>query len=224
MHSRFQPDVAPDLLRACAEAPSEAVEWEAFLLAGAPRIRAAIRNSLLAAGAFPARDLAEDLEQEVFCRLLERDRRALTSFRGASEGEAGQYLRRIAATVVADALRAAAAHKRRPPLDPTSLADLHDGSAGLADRRACPEARLLARERAQGFLRRCRQILGRRATPERCRVIRLAWMRGLSSADVAEKMGGRWTRSAVDCLLHRLRRRLVAAGEACPVRPGARRG
>ena len=225
MNPEAPTELAPRLIHACADSTSEPA-WESFLARFRPRLRGEVRSVLLRAGTFPDRDLAEDLEQEVLCRLLERDRRVLARFRGATDGEAVLYLRRVVASVVLDALRAAASAKRRPALDPISLEELTAQAIDLADRRGCPEARALARERGRVFLGRCRQLRGARATAERLRIVRLALVEGLSSREVVARLGPPWTVGAVDSLLHRLRRRLAATGWPPPgrrARPPARR-
>ena len=208
------------LLHACA-APSAEAAWESFLTLYGQRLRAEVRAALIRAGAFPARDLLDDLAQEVLCRLLERDRRALADFRGASAGEAAQYLRRVVASVVVDALRAAAAAKRRPACDPVSLETFAEDTLYCGDRRGCPEARALAREELRVLFRRVRRLLGARATPDRLRALRLALVVGLSSREVAARLGGGWTEGAVDSLIYRLRRRLAGAGWPAPARRDA---
>lgn len=209
-----------EVLHACADPRAEAA-WESFLAHYGRRLRAEVRSALLRAGVFPARDLLDDLAQEVLCRLLERDRRALSAFRGGSTGEAFEYLRRIVATVVVDALRAANAAKRRPIVDPISLEALEAEAAGWRDRRFCPEARVLARDELRRLCRRLHRLLGARATPESWRAVRLALLHGLSSRDVAARLGGAWTEGAVDSLVHRLRRRLEREDLPLPARRDA---
>lgn len=212
-----------EVLHACAEPRAEAA-WEIFLQHYGRRLRAEVRAALLRAGVFPARDLLDDLAQEVLCRLLERDRRALAEFRGGSVGEAREYLRRIVASVVVDALRAATAAKRRPSVDPISLEALDADAAPWADRRSCPEARFLARDELGRLCRQLRRLLGARATPERWRAVRLALVHGLSSREVAARLGGSWTEGAIDSLVHRLRRRLEREGAPLPARRDAAAG
>ncbi|MCB1008604.1 MAG: sigma-70 family RNA polymerase sigma factor [Acidobacteria bacterium] len=214
-------EIAPEarILRDCAQDPDELV-WRQFLATHGARLRLEVRGALLRAGTFPSRERCEDLEQEVLCRLLERERRALASFRGRTAGEASAYLRRIAARVVADDLRAAAS-PRRGPARPGRFVELpEDDNRALRDRRGCPESRALAREEGRLFLRRCRDLMGRAATPARLRVVSLAFVGGLSSDAIAARMGDGWSRAAVDSLLHRIRRKLEAAGGPAPGRRG----
>ncbi len=216
-----QEEIAPEarVLRDCARVADEQV-WTLFLAAHGPKLRREVRGALVRAGVLPARERCEDLEQEVLCRLLERDRRALANFRGRTAAEAGAYLRQIASRVVADELRAAASTSRRPAR-PGRLVELPDeGSAELRDRRGCPESRALAREQGRIFLARCRKLMGARATPARLRVVSLAFLLGLPSEAIAHRMGAGWSRAAIDSLLHRLRKKLERAGASAPARRG----
>jgi len=218
------PEIAPEarILRDCAQAADDLV-WNHFLATHGARLRLEIRGALLRAGIFPTRDRCEDLEQEVLCRLLERQRRALARFRGSTAAEARAYLRQIAARVVADDLRSAASPRRRPAR-PGRLVELPDAdSAALQDRRGCPESRALAREQGRLFLARCRELMGRSATPARLRVVSLAFLGGLSSDAIAQRMGDGWSRAAIDSLLHRVRRKLERDGGLAPCRRGGPR-
>jgi len=214
-------EIAPEarILRECARVADEQA-WTRFLATYRDRLRREVRGALARASIEPLPERCEDLEQEVFCRLLERDRRALASFRGRSAGEAHLYLRRIVRRVVVDALRSPASRRALPdPAHPQ--VDLAAGAGReLGDRRGCPEARLLARERGRLFVARCRELLGPKATPARLRVVSLAFLVGLPSAAIAERLGEPWSRAAIDSLLHRLRRKLERAGSAAPRRRG----
>ena len=207
------------LLAACATERAGEAPWELLLERLAPRVRGAVIGALTLCGEPRDPDFIADLVQEVWCRLLERERRALAEFRGASERAAIVYLRRIAASVTIDALRAGAARKRRPvqlvPLDALGLeATLY------VDRAVCPERRLLARERLRLFLALCRELVGPVAPRERLRIARLGLVEGRSSREIAERLGGAWTVPGIDSLLFRLRRQLEGRGIRLPRRPG----
>lgn len=190
--------------------------WPALVERHGERVRRAVRRTLAVLGERTDPDRVDDLAQEVWCRLLERERAGRRGARGASEGETGAYLRRVAASVVVDALRAAGAAKRRP----VRLVHLDHApeSAQPADRSSCPLRRLLARERLRGHLALCRDLVGARDRRERLRIVRLAVVAGLTSREIAARVGGRWTPGGIDSLLFRLRRRLTRRGEALPVR------
>lgn len=189
--------------------------WSDLVRRHHPRLVAAVRRALFRHGLESGSDSPEDLAQEVWCRLLCRGDGA-RRFRGTSEGEAAVYLRRIVDSVVADAARAARAQKRS--VDRTlSLEEVGEAVAPTGER-SSPELRLLARERRQLFLERCRDALGRRASPLALRVAELAVLHGLSSGEIARRLDGRLRPGAIDTLICRLRRRLAVLGVSLPRR------
>ncbi|HSM15325.1 MAG TPA: sigma-70 family RNA polymerase sigma factor [Thermoanaerobaculia bacterium] len=178
-------------------------------------VRRAVRGMLLRCGVRPDPDRIRDLEQEVWCRLIERLRRGRSGPRRVHTGETVRYLRRVAASTVVDHLRSSGAAKRRPAAL-VSLEEPHP-SAG-ADPRSDPESGLLAREELRRRVEAWRRALRGRAAAERFRIVRLAWLHGLPSAEIARRLGGRWTPGGIDSMLCRLRARLEARGEATPPR------
>lgn len=198
-------------------------DWCALVDRHAARVRSAVAVALRAFGERPDPDRVDDLVQEVWCRLLERDRHRRAGPRGVHEGETASYLRRVAATVVADVLRADGAAKRRPRQLVPLAGDAEGRRDEPADPRTCPLRSLLARDQLRRFLETCGELAGRRTRRERRRLVRLAFVAGLSSSDIAARLGRGWTAAGVDAVLFRLRRRLSARGERVPA-PGARGG
>lgn len=188
--------------------------WHEAVRRHHPRLIASVRRVIARRGADLGGDQAEDLAQEVWCRVLVR--RDARGFRGTSEGEALVYLRRVIESVVADADRAARAQKRAVALT-FSLEDARTLSTRAADG-ASPEARLLAAERRRLVMARCRGALGRRASPLALRAARLALLDGLSSAEISRRLAGQLTAAAIDTMICRLRRRLAAQGVELPRR------
>ena len=184
------------------------------------RVRRAVVGALRSLGELPDRERVDDFVQDVWCRLLERRRARRRGLRGSSRGEVVVYLRRVAFSVVVDGLRASGAAKRRPArlleLEAMSLRTGFDP----VDRRGCPHRRLVARDRLRRYFDLCRRLLGRRSAREGLRVVRWAWIEGLTSREISERLGGGWTPTGVDSLLFRLRRRLAARGCPTPVRAG----
>ncbi|MFN7940933.1 MAG: hypothetical protein U0X73_05000 [Thermoanaerobaculia bacterium] len=202
------------LFQWCAEGRSEDA-WREFLDRFGPRLASAVRRAIERGGAFPTRELQEDFVQESLCRLLASGCRALRRFRGRSESEAGLYLERVAASVVADALRARRAAKRAAE----SGVALAEGSADrVPTRERDPEQQLLAAERRRLFLARCERLLGARPNPQRLRIVELALFEGCSSDEIAERLAGAWQPAGIDSLLSRLRRRCAAEGITVPRR------
>jgi DNA-directed RNA polymerase specialized sigma24 family protein len=205
-----------------AAPPAGALDWPDLHRRHDGRVRLAVVARLNQLGVRFDAERVDELAQEVWCRLLERDRARRPGPRGVRDGETAEYLRRVAHTVVVDAWRSERAAKRHP--GSLGSLDSFDGEDSCADSRGCPLRRAQARDEVRDFLRHCRRLLGARSTRDRFAAVRLVWVEGLTSVEAARALGGRWTAGAIDCLLMRLRRRLVAQGVATPVRPRAARG
>lgn len=217
METQRQESISALLARCAATPPASAGEWTRLAERLTPRLRRAVTGALARRGG-PFRDeLVDDLVQEVWCRLLAAERRALRDFRGGCEREAAAYVRRIAGAIVADRLRAERAVKRRPlrlvRLDPPLLEQ-----GRLTDRSGCPERRLLAREQLRGLERLCGELVAGRRRRERLMVVRLAFVERSSSAEIVAHLGAPWTVARVNSFLFRLRRRLAERGVRLPAR------
>lgn len=158
-------------------------------------------------------DRVADLVQDTFCRLLERDRRRLKSFRGTAEAQADAWMRRLAERHALDRLRATRRHWSR--------GGSHSRPApagGLLQARrpaTSPEQRVLQRERLRQFLVRCR-TLGH--SERNARILRLVLVEGWSSREVSAACRGALTPGTVDTIVYRFRRRLARADLPVPLR------
>ncbi len=206
------------LVADCATTPASDPAWQSLVETLQPRLRDAVRRELACCGERRDPELVDDLVQEVWCRLLARDRRALASFNGAEERAARAYLNRVAASVTIDLLRASGARKRRPP--ELRALDREEEARLDAGRGCCPERRLLAREQLAELMKLCREAIGARACRDRLRIVRWGLLEGWASRDIASRLDRRWTVVAIDSLLFRVRRRLEAKGYRFPRRPG----
>jgi DNA-directed RNA polymerase specialized sigma24 family protein len=212
---------SPDLFRSCVAGASERA-WTEFVARFHGRIIVAVRRALVRFGN-PGEDgpAAEDLVQEVYCRLL-GDGSGRLRFHGQSEAQLMTYLQRVARSVVVDAFREALADKRRGGQRVAWLDSKLAPAAGVAPARG-PDERLQDGERRRAFLSACRQALGRRATPAAVRIARLALLEGWTSREIAARPGARMGRGAVDSFISRLRHDLAASGIALPRRDRAAR-
>lgn len=169
-------------------------------------------NALLARWGVRRED-RDDLIQETYCRWLER-----APARAAARQPAQErcYLARVARTVVIDQARAQRTAKRgghlaaaTPPHDPA----LHS----VRDPAPTAEERLLRRERRGALLRTCAAACRRRRRRD-VMIVRLAWLDGLSSSEIARLAGGRLRVGSIDSLLTRVRLRLRRDGISLPSR------
>jgi RNA polymerase sigma factor (sigma-70 family) len=165
------------------------------------------------------REDRQDLLQEVYFRLLEKQGQRLRRCRAQGQQAVGAYLSRIAESVVIDHLRAEAATKRGRG---RVVSDAGDGELGpferAPDRGPSPEERVLLREKRRLFARHCRDAVGPRHATRDLRVLYLAFFEGWTSGEISGRLGGGLTPSSVDSLLHRLKRRLARAGLQVPRR------
>ena len=204
---------ARELLDHCARGP-ETPAWGELVQRYGPAIEAGVRRALRRSGCAEAGpDRVEDLVQECYCRLLEARGRRLRSFRGSEEAELRVWLRNVAERSSLDRLRSALAdkrgHRRLRPVPGRW------DQRFVADPQASPERRLLGRERLRLVTRSWRSL----ARSEReARVLRLVFLAGLSSREIAEASGGALTPSSVDTVVFRFRRRLKAEGLPVPAR------
>jgi RNA polymerase sigma-70 factor (ECF subfamily) len=209
---------ARDVLADCLDGGDETA-WEEFVRRFRPVLARGVRLGLARAGQRIEAALEDDLMQEVYCRLLDRGRRALALCRGRSEGEVAAYLRRVAENVTYDSLRAVSASKRgQDRLVSLSRRDAEASLARLSDPRGCPERRLLRRELRRRFSGHVGQLLQGKVEARNRRVLELAVLHGWSSRELATWLGEGKKPGSIDSLLHRLRLRLRAGGLSLPAR------
>jgi RNA polymerase sigma factor (sigma-70 family) len=186
-------------------ASSGTARWEELIVRHHGQLRGRVRRTLRRAGMRPRADEVEELTQEVLCRLLSRGAHRLDACRGQSEGEIGSYLGRAAERVVYDRLRAARALKRGGATAGEAAAE---DAEQVADPGGSPEELLLAAERRQHLIARCRVRAGLRCGRRGARVLELALLCGCSGAEIARVLGGELSARAVEEVLRELRRRL----------------
>lgn len=209
---------ARDLIDQCASAP-EALAWGSFVERYGPAIEAGVRRALRRSGDAGA-DAAElqDLVQECYCRLLEGDRRRLTSLRASADGEVRTWLARFAERSARDRLKWLRAFKRSGPGNGALAAPGRVGRLSASTR--SPERVAMDRQALRRFARHCRRL----SSSERdAAILRLVYFAGLTSREVSELSRGSLSPSSVDSVVYRFRRRLVQRGLPVPLRPSHRR-
>jgi RNA polymerase sigma factor (sigma-70 family) len=206
------------LLVACA-AGAEDPRWPELVPALDRLVRGGVLSVLARSPERRDPDLIDELAQEVWCRLLARDRRALRTCAAENDRVVQVYVRRIASRVTIDVLRRRAAARRRPAYL-GRYDESFDGAEHALDWRGSPERRAIARERIRGLLELCAAMLGPRSRARSLRVVRLAWIEGFSSEEIAERIGA--APGAVDSLLSRLRAKLATRGVVPAARSSGR--
>ncbi len=194
-------------------------QWGEFVDRYGHRLAAGVRRALRRCGTRVGREGRQDLLQEVYLRLLEKQGLRLRRCRAQGDKSIGAYLSKIAESVVIDHVRAAAAAKRgggrltQPASDGGSDPFESAIAAGPS-----PEERLLSRERRRLFVRHCREAVGSRNARRDLRVLYLAFFEGFTSREICRRLGGGLTPSSIDSLLHRVKRRLARTGLHVPRR------
>lgn len=199
-------------------AKGDAQGWEPVAREFGPYLVRAVRRELARRGRGNLEEL-EDLVQEAWCRLLDDGRRRMRAFRGETPGELARYFAAVARSVVADHRRAAASAKRgagRAALPITGEGGVE--VIPLRDPSPSAEARLLARERRREARARLQELAGPRATPRRLRLLEMALVHDLSSAEISRRLAPELAPSSIDSIVCRFRRRLAARGIAVPSR------
>lgn len=203
-----------ELLRRCAASP-EAGEWGLLVQCFGERVEQGVRRVLRQAGHARGAEDLQDFVQEVYCRLLQGQGRALRGFRGRTQAEASSYLGRLAENVTRDALRRGRAEKRRLDGPAPELSLL---AARVADRSPGPEELLLRGERRRFFRSCCRAVLPARTARRDTWILVRVFLDGWSSSEIAAACGGRLAAASVNSLVSRTRQRLAARGLQLPER------
>ena len=180
-------DLSPEeLIRVCADL-RDAAAWSEFIC----RFHAAIYSAVLRTGRRYAqfhRGLCDDLVQDTYLRLAARDARALRDFVPRREGSAQCYLRVIAARVTQDFCKKNDfKYIQELPPDPPDIP-------------VPAEAEWLALKAQIGA------GLRKLATPRDCRIFRLHYLCGLTSAEIAAIPDIGLSLKGVESVLVRLKR------------------
>ncbi len=197
-----------DLLARCASS-FESDPWREFVRRFEDRLTGGIDRAVRRFGVRLSPEEREDLVQDAYYRLLDKQALGLRRCRARRESEISAYLGRIGERVVVDHLRAGAALKRGRRLLVNRLMGYQEDLTDRAvDRSPSPEEWVLSRERRRFFLERCRDAVGRRSVRD-LNVLYLAFFEGHSSREICRRLGGGLTPSCVDSMVHRLKRRLA---------------
>lgn len=186
--------------------------WEEIVSRHRFRLRARTRAALARCGLGTSSDLVEELVQEVFCRLLQRHGRSLTSGPARNDLVLAAYLGRMAERAVVDRVRQLAAAKRGGRrLVSLSQPGAAHRAASTPDRDPTPEERLIE---AEGWRRLWRVLaaaeLGEHGRRYLAALVLIA-ISGWTSREVAGLIPGQPSVATMHVRLHRLRHRLRRA-------------
>jgi RNA polymerase sigma factor (sigma-70 family) len=201
---------APDLLRECGEKLTDRVLWSKFQ----ERFQGLIFLYLMRAMRLrriqdDAADVVPDLAQEVYLRLVQHDGRILRGFRGTTEFSVMAFLARISSSVVQDYQRAAASDKRRGqvvPIETARAAEL--GGMPSTD---SPEFDSSQLGSILSWIDVERIVEGdpdRKNARRNALIFKLHYIDGFQSGEIARHPGFELTKSGVETILARLRKRI----------------
>jgi len=212
-----------DLVELLLDAGPEDRIWEEFVARFQGRIRLVIlrsfqteaeRNPGLDTGS--AQEVVLDLTQEVFVKLLESDRRALSRFRGRSEHSIHTYFHTIAVNLVRDHFKKLRAQKT--PKAPSSLSNLvkqeleSDGPSygqALVSDGPGPERFVASQELRDRMSATIERASPQTSTRPRDRLIfRLYFIEGLTVGEIAAIPSVSLTESGVEKCVRRIREAL----------------
>jgi RNA polymerase sigma factor (sigma-70 family) len=187
--------------------PEDGAAWERFHRRYRKRFPLWAKKALKRfAWLFVAEDL-EDIQQEVYCRLVVVAGHRRSDFRGSTEEELMAFLYRMTVHVVMDRVRKAYSVKRGGKVRRPGAGDASPPPRASRVAQAKQEVRLLAEEACKSAVEE-----GLRFSPayrqRNLRILRLALVEGFTGREIAQALGGTISPSTVDSTLFRLRRRM----------------
>jgi DNA-directed RNA polymerase specialized sigma24 family protein len=198
-----------DLLRECGERLTDRALWSKFQ----QRFQGLIFLYLMRAMHLrrihdDAADVVPDLAQEVYLRLVQHDGRILRGFRGTTEFSVMAFLARISESVVQDYQRASGSEKRRGqvvPIEAARAAELGGLPAETPEFDSSQLSSILA------WIDVERIVEGdpdRKNARRNALIFKLHYIDGFQSGEIAHFPGFELTKSGVETILARLRKRI----------------
>jgi DNA-directed RNA polymerase specialized sigma24 family protein len=203
-------ETAPaDLVRQCGEKLTDRALWTKFqeqfqgliflYLMRALRMRRIQED---------ASDLVPDLAQEVYVRLVQRDGYALRTFRGTTEFSVMAFLARISLSVVQDHQRQMMSEKRRANVVPIETATAGETAKLRSD---TPDFDGTTLSSILSWIDVERVVEGdpdRKNARRNALIFKLHYIDGFEAGEIARFPGFELTKSGVQTILARLRKRI----------------
>jgi DNA-directed RNA polymerase specialized sigma24 family protein len=214
-HGRFRwhkPGETPaaDLLRECGEKLTDRTLWTKFQ----ERFQGLIFLYLMRALQLrriqdDISDIVPDLAQEVYVRLVQHDGRILRSFRGATEFSVMAFLARVSSSVVQDHQRQMSSEKRRGLV--VSIDSVKAGDAAGFRPTESPEFDSSVLTSLLSWIDIERIVEGdpdRKNARRNALIFKLHYIDGFEAGEIARFPGFDLTKSGVETILARLRKRI----------------
>ena len=201
---------AADLVRECGEKLTDRALWSQFQ----ERFQGLIFKYLMRALRLnriqdDEADLVPDLAQEVYLRLVQYDGRILRSFRGTTEFSVMAFLARISASVAQDHQRHGASNKRRAQV--VSIESAQAAELGGKSSPDTPEFDSSQLSAILSWIDIERIVDGdpdRKSARRNALIFKLHYIDGFESGEISEFPGFELTKSGVETILARLRKRI----------------
>jgi RNA polymerase sigma factor (sigma-70 family) len=199
-----------DLVRECGERLTDRDLWKEFQKRFQGLIFLYLMRSLrIDRIQDDAADLVPDLAQEVYLRLVQPDGRILRSFRGTTEFSVMAFLAKIASSVVHDHYRAETSGKRRAqviPIDSAQTAEAH-----VKKSQDAPQSDSSLLSSVASWIDVERIVEGdpdRKNARRNALIFKLHYIDGFEAGEIASFPGFELTKSGVETILTRLRKRI----------------
>jgi DNA-directed RNA polymerase specialized sigma24 family protein len=198
-----------DLVRQCGEKLTDRALWNKFQAQFQGLIFLYLMRALrLRRIQDDASDIVPELAQEVYVRLVQRDGQALRTFRGTTEFSVMAFLARISLSVVQDHQRQLMSEKRRANIVPIETAKAGE-TAKLRSDSAEFDANTLSS--ILSWIDVERVVEGdpdRKNARRNALIFKLHYIDGFEAGEIARFPGFELTKSGVETILARLRKRI----------------
>ena len=201
---------AADLVRECGERLTDRELWRQFQERFQGLIFLYVMRSLrLRLIQEDVTGIVPDLAQDVYLKLVQHDGRVLRSFKGTTEFSVRAFLTKISASVVLDYQRSAASEKRSAQIIPIDHARAAEASGRASV--DSPEFDSTQLSAILSWIDMERVIEGepdQKNAQRNALIFQLHYVNGFDSGEIARFPGFGLTKSGVQAILARLRKRI----------------